>query len=64
MISQKGPLIKWYKSGLIILVNLYHFFGDDNLYKVVRGIIPKWPNNSGYWNILIYPESFQVITQV
>ena len=25
---------------------------------LVRGIIPKWPNNSGEWNIIIYPDLY------
>ena len=28
---------------------------------IIRGIIPKWPNNSGEWSIIIYPDSCYIM---
>ena len=49
-----------------IVVYIYIFWVDYNDLTVlphweswlIRRIIPKWPNYSGYWNIIIYPYMF------
>ena len=43
-------------------INLGKFHHDRTLFSraleswLIREIIPKWPNNSGWWNMILYPD--------
>ena len=44
-------------SGYIITTSLFSLTG---IIVRLQGIIPKWPNNSDAWIIVIYPDSFSI----